>query len=94
MTLTSDYVFTKPFIRDEPTNRYSEVIRGKLGWIYEDQEVLRAAENMKQLFLNKKESVIHGDLHTGSLMVKESDSRVRSNRDVFQVTGDQISSCC
>ncbi|XP_041363738.1 methylthioribose kinase-like [Gigantopelta aegis] len=76
ISVTSQYIFTKPFIRDEPTNRYSDVIRGKLGWIYEDQEVLTAAEKMKEVFLNKKESLIHGDLHTGSLMVKESDSRM------------------
>ncbi|XP_067672837.1 methylthioribose kinase-like [Haliotis asinina] len=74
--LTERYIFTGPFSPDDPTNRCSPSLRAKLDWVHGDQEVLRAAAHMKKIFLEKKEALVHGDLHTGSIMVKDKDAKV------------------
>ncbi|XP_046376771.2 methylthioribose kinase-like [Haliotis rufescens] len=76
MDLTERYIFTGPFSPDDPTNRCSPSLKARLDWVYGDQEVLRAAAEMKRIFLEKKEALVHGDLHTGSIMVKDEDAKV------------------
>lgn len=67
--LTQDFVFRHPFTQSEKTNRCSPEVSERLDSIYGDENVLTAAKNMLKLFSNKKECLIHGDLHTGSIMV-------------------------
>ncbi|KAL3877376.1 hypothetical protein ACJMK2_035094 [Sinanodonta woodiana] len=76
VSLTEQYIFTRPFTRGDPTNRCSEGVQGRLDMVYNDQDVMTAVQNFKKLFLEKKEALVHGDLHTGSLMVKGADVRM------------------
>lgn len=78
MALTEQYVFIGPFNKDEPTNHCSDQIKSQSHLIYDDPDVLSAAAQMKRIFLDKKECLIHGDLHTGSVMVKESNAKVEN----------------
>ncbi|XP_052760164.1 methylthioribose kinase-like isoform X1 [Mya arenaria] len=74
--LTENYVFTFPFKPDGLHNSCSDQVAAKLHTIYEDQQVLDTAARMLKLFLEKKECLLHGDLHTGSILVNDTDSRM------------------
>ncbi|XP_021358736.1 uncharacterized protein LOC110453865 isoform X2 [Mizuhopecten yessoensis] len=67
--LTEQFVFTKPFTKDDPTNKCSTEVSSHAQLVYDNQQVLTNAAKMKKIFLEKKECLIHGDLHTGSIMV-------------------------
>lgn len=68
VSLTKQFVFTAPFVKDDPTNKFTDEVRQILPQIYDDQVVLDAAAKMKAIFLEKHECLVHGDLHTGSVM--------------------------
>lgn len=76
VSLTGQYIFTKPFDKSDSTNRLSEDISSSLPQLYDNPQVLEAAAVMKNLFLTKKECLLHGDLHTGSVMVDDGNSKV------------------
>lgn len=66
--LTEEFIFTFPYIDHEsnyqnpPTNKYAlELFRNS-------PEYLKHVLHFKALFLSKADALIHGDLHTGSLM--------------------------
>ncbi len=66
--LTEEFIFTFPFIDHEsnyenpPTNKYAlDLFRG-------DPEYLKRVLHFKEMFLSKTDALLHGDLHTGSLM--------------------------
>ena len=66
--LTEEFIFTFPFIDHEsnyenpPTNKYA------LDLFRSDPEYLKRIVKFKEQFLSKTDALIHGDLHTGSLM--------------------------
>ena len=70
--ITEDLVFSEPYIdynnRNQifPPNR--EFIEKE---IYEDQELRLEAAKLKFEFMNQAQSLIHGDLHTGSVFINE-----------------------
>ena len=76
VSLTEQFIFTKPFDKSDSTNRLSEDISCSLPQLYDNPRVLEAANFMKGIFLNKKECLVHGDLHTGSIMVNEDETKV------------------
>lgn len=66
--LTEEFIFTFPYIDHEsnyenaPTNKYAlELFRS-------NPEYLKRVLHFKELFLSKADALLHGDLHTGSLM--------------------------
>ena len=87
VSLTNQYVFTRPFVRDDPTNRCSEEVKKNLSFVYDDQSVLEGVAKMKALFLNKKECLLHGDLHTGSIMIHGTTPKVGEAHRVLTVYG-------
>ncbi|XP_060076671.1 methylthioribose kinase-like [Ylistrum balloti] len=74
--LTEQYVFTRPFLKDDPTNKYSEEVGSRANLVYDNPQVLANAAKMKKVFLEKKECLIHGDLHTGSIMVYNDSAKL------------------
>ncbi|XP_052262881.1 methylthioribose kinase-like isoform X1 [Dreissena polymorpha] len=76
VTLTKQYVFTFPFLREGTNNRCSQEIAEHLDRIYADEQVTSTANRMLKLFLEKKECLLHGDLHTGSIMVDAEHARM------------------
>ena len=68
VSLTKNYVFTAPFMNGEPTNKCTDNVKPVLTQIYDDPVVLKSAERMKKMFLERKECLLHGDLHTASVM--------------------------
>ncbi|XP_071108304.1 methylthioribose kinase-like [Haliotis cracherodii] len=76
LTIREQLLFTSPFTPGDPSHQCSDAVKARLDWLYGDQEVLRAAAEMKRVFLEKKEALVHGDLHTGSIMVKDKDAKI------------------
>lgn len=73
--ITEDLVFSEPYY-DAPMNRWNplldEVVRG----LQSDTALKIAAQALKHTFLTQGEAMIHGDLHTGSIMVTETETKV------------------
>jgi 5-methylthioribose kinase len=65
--ITKNYVFEFPFIK----NHEALVILDFFPWREFSAEFLANKERLKEVFLHSKTSLIHGDLHSDSVMVKE-----------------------
>jgi 5-methylthioribose kinase len=74
--LTEDVIFTDPYMvhaRNRWTSpQLDEVAAGVRG----DAGLKLAVSRLKLKFLSSPEALVHGDLHTGSIMVTDTDTRV------------------
>ena len=77
MEITDTYIFTNPFTPKEATNHWSSLLDPYVQGVQEDQQLVDAGHHMQRLFHEQKEALIHGDMHTGSAMVKEGDIKVK-----------------
>ncbi|MBT3213482.1 MAG: S-methyl-5-thioribose kinase [Deltaproteobacteria bacterium] len=74
--ITEDFVFTTPYEKHE-TNVYNpELTEEDLNFIQQDRDLKIAVAEMKYKFMNNAESLLHGDLHIGSIMVNENETYV------------------
>jgi 5-methylthioribose kinase len=74
--ITEDLIFDEPYY-DAPMNRHTPgFLDGPARRIRGDVELKLAVQDMKWRFLNHPECLVHGDLHTGSVMVTAEDTRV------------------
>lgn len=74
-SITADYVFTLPFIEHE-TNFYTDGLESDVKQLKTDKIFLQQAQNLKTIFLTAQQGLTHGDLHTGSIMVKGNSAKV------------------
>ncbi len=74
--LTERLVFTEPY-SDCRNNRFSEENRAFVNReIYLNPNAAKAAKQLKDIFMHCPQSLIHGDLHFGSVFVSEKDIKV------------------
>jgi 5-methylthioribose kinase len=74
--ITEDLVFTDPY-REAPLNRWTRPWLDKQKHAFERDSALKvAAQALKYRFMTSAEALIHGDLHTGSIMATPDDTRV------------------
>jgi 5-methylthioribose kinase len=74
--ITEDLIFTDPY-RAAAQNRWtSPWLDATAARFRADLDAHVAISRLKLKFLNAPEALIHGDLHTGSIMVTESETRV------------------
>jgi 5-methylthioribose kinase len=66
--ITEDLVLDEPF-REHEHNRHPAGIGGLVRELRADRAVLREVASLKHVFMTHAEALIHGDLHTGSVMV-------------------------
>jgi 5-methylthioribose kinase len=67
--LTEQVIFTDPYFKAEFNRHTSPQLDEDAAALYNDAEAKAAAANLKLLFIQKKQALLHGDLHTGSIMV-------------------------
>ena len=68
--LTEDVIFTEPYLADAPNNRHNPLIDpARIAALRANADVLREVRWLKWAFMTRAEALIHGDLHTGSIMV-------------------------
>lgn len=73
---TEDVIFTSPYWA-APLNRHtSPQLDAAVAALRADADAMIAATELKLVFRTATEAVIHGDLHTGSVMVTADDTRV------------------
>ena len=74
--ITEDLIFTDPYRVHERNRWTSPQLDGIAGAFRQDAELKVAVSRLKLKFMSSAEALLHGDLHTGSVMVTEEDSRV------------------
>jgi 5-methylthioribose kinase len=72
--ITENLVFTDPYFA-APMNRHTPELDPVVAELRADRDLKVEAQKLKHLFAAKAETLVHGDLHTGSVMVTESDTR-------------------
>ena len=71
LRITEDLVFTDPY-REHPLNRWtSPELDADAARVRGDVEWKVAVQGLKHAFLTRAEALVHGDLHTGSVMVSD-----------------------
>ena len=73
--ITENLVFTDPYF-DAPMNRHTPGLDPWVEKLRADRDMRVAAQEMKQAFVSRGETLAHGDLHTGSIMVTPDDTQV------------------
>jgi 5-methylthioribose kinase len=74
--LTEKVIFTDPFV-DSQYNRWtSPHLDNFAAEIRLDADLILAAAQLKSKFLTSTQALLHGDLHTGSIMVKDGSTVV------------------
>ena len=74
--ITETLVFTDPYY-SAPLNRHtSPQLDGILAQLRADVDLKVAAQQLKLKYCNHAETLLHGDLHTGSIMAHEGEARV------------------
>lgn len=73
--ITEDVVFTDPYC-DSPRNRWNPLIEAEARALAADDELKLEVAKLKERFLTHGQALVHGDLHTGSIMVTEADTKV------------------
>jgi 5-methylthioribose kinase len=75
-SLTEKVIFTDPYT-DSPLNRWTKpFLDSYVTQIRAHSPLKLAVAHYKELFLTKTQALLHGDLHTGSIMVKEGSTFV------------------
>ena len=73
--ISEDLIFTDPF-HASPRNRVTPTLEPDAHATRVDRDLKVAAAILKRRFATSAETLLHGDFHTGSVMVTETDSRV------------------
>jgi 5-methylthioribose kinase len=75
-TITEDLVFTEPLV-DAGRNSVLPANARDAADLAADEVMMSAMGHAKWLFMTKAEALIHGDLHTGSVMVRSANGSTR-----------------
>ena len=80
--LTEDFVFTAPFMEDE-TNAELPELSDVAKHIENDVELKTKILHLKYKFMNQSDALLHGDLHTGSIMINQDETYVIDSEFAF-----------
>ncbi|TAG12304.1 MAG: S-methyl-5-thioribose kinase [Rhodobacterales bacterium] len=73
--ITENLVFSDPYF-DAPMNRHTTGLEGMVARLRADLSLKVAAQHLKMAFTSRAETMLHGDLHTGSIMVTDVETKV------------------
>ncbi len=74
--ITVDLIFADPYCESARNRHTSPPLDALVAQLRADTQLKVAAARFGQKFLNDTQALVHGDLHSGSVMVSETDSRV------------------
>jgi len=80
--ITSAYVFTLPFITDD-SNSNEPALDSRAAELRGNEALKAAITAAHDRFKTKKEALLHGDLHSGSVMTDGSDAKVIDHEFAF-----------
>jgi len=73
--ITEDLVFTEPYRRTE-RNMYHKEIEPQVLALQADDGLRNQVARLRDTFMTQAQALIHGDLHTGSIMVNQTETYV------------------
>ncbi len=74
--ITEDFIFTHPYEENE-TNSYSPKLdMNVVKRFREDKDIKVAVAKMRYKFMTEAQALLHGDLHSGSIMLNEKETYV------------------
>jgi 5-methylthioribose kinase len=73
--LQEDLVFTQPCTR-HPNNRWTPGLEPQIEAIYADETIYADMLFLKEQYMANAQALLHNDLHTGSIMLNEQESKV------------------
>jgi 5-methylthioribose kinase len=73
--ITEKLVFTDPYY-DAETNSFNPLIREEVESIWKNEGLKREVAQLKESFMGRAQALLHGDLHTGSIMVTAESTKV------------------
>jgi 5-methylthioribose kinase len=76
MRISVDLIFRDPYVADARNRHTSPQLDDVVARLRRDGPLKAAVARFGQKFLTEAQSLIHGDLHSGSVMVSENDTRV------------------
>ncbi len=71
--LTEDFVFTFAFMEHDTNDSYSNNHESAQK-LFADMKFKKAVLELKYKFMNQTDTLLHGDLHTGSIMLNKKDT--------------------
>jgi 5-methylthioribose kinase len=74
--ITEDLVYTEPFFDCQRNDLSDSTRQFAKSELWNDEKVLLETAKLKFEFMNNAQSLIHGDLHTGSIFVKPDSTKV------------------
>ena len=74
--LTEQVIFDDPYFQAELNHHTTPQLDDVVSDIQQDTALKVAIQELKTLFMSKTQTLLHGDLHSGSIMVTDSDTRV------------------
>jgi 5-methylthioribose kinase len=74
--ISEDLIFDEPYFAAQMNRHTSPQMDAMAAALRRDAALKLAVQEMKWCFQNCAESLIHGDLHTGSVMVTDRDTRI------------------
>ncbi len=73
--IQEDFVFTNPYM-ESPENNWNPEIDAEVQVVRRNSPLKLALAEMKASYMTHAQALIHSDLHTGSIMLNERDTRV------------------
>ena len=73
--IQEDFVFSNPYM-DSPENKWNPLIDVEVQAVRRNGPLKVAITEMKESYMTHGQALIHSDLHTGSIMLNETDTRV------------------
>ncbi|MEB3102417.1 S-methyl-5-thioribose kinase [Ferviditalea candida] len=73
--ITEDLIFDHPYT-DAETNNFEPAIRNAVEQIWKDMPLQLEVALLRERFLTHAQALLHGDLHTGSIFVTETSTKV------------------
>lgn len=74
--ITENLVFTDPYFEVGMNRHTSPQLDGVVAELRRDEQLKIAAQHFKRAFTARAETMCHGDLHTGSIMVTGDEARI------------------
>ena len=73
--LTEDFVFTLAFMEDE-TNDINPELQTEAQKLFNENAFKKNLLELKYIFMTKSDALLHGDLHTGSIMLNQEETYI------------------
>eukprot|EP01130_Rhizamoeba_saxonica_P007869 TRINITY_DN3180_c0_g1_i3.p1 TRINITY_DN3180_c0_g1~~TRINITY_DN3180_c0_g1_i3.p1 ORF type:complete len:300 (+),score=53.66 TRINITY_DN3180_c0_g1_i3:203-1102(+) len=74
--LTEQVIFTEPYQRDCPNNRHTPLLDDIVEQIRSDVALKMEVSKLKHQFMCEKDALLHGDAHTGSMLITREETKV------------------